>query len=62
MRVLHDAVPFRAHGIAVRDEQVWVRDGLDGEEFFEEDAALVVRGGGGGRRGGEAFEGDGVLG
>lgn len=62
MRVLHYAVPIRTRGVSVCDEHVWVRDEFDAEEFFEQDAALVVwfreRGGGGG----EAFEGDGVLG
>lgn len=62
MRILHQTVPFRAQRIAVGDEHVWIGDGLDAEELFKQNAALVVRFGVGGGGGGEAFEGDGVLG
>lgn len=62
MRILHYAVPLRTRRISVRDEHIGVRDGSYAEEFFEQDAALVVGFGVGGGGGGEAFEGDGILG
>lgn len=62
MRILHQVVPIRARRIAVGDEHVRVGDGLDAEELFEQDAALVVPFGVGIGGGGDAFEGDGVLG